>query len=407
MNILFLSPWFPFPLENGSKIRIYNLIKNLSRHHDVRLISFIREGERIDSQGLEGICNVEATIPFQEFNPRSLKSIAGFLAPIPRSVVDCYSSQMAKQVEISIKLHRPALIIASEIATALYGGRKWKIPCILDEMQLGLNYQLHTNSSSYFSRARKEIYRYKLHTYTKYMVKQYDACTVASEIEHRFVSNILGRMGNIYVLPNGVDIDLNKPANVDIQPDTLIYQGALTFSANLDAMSYFTTEIFPIVQREVPQVVIRITGRNDGVDLSHLSLNENVKFTGFVPDIRSEVSRSWACVVPLRLGGGTRLKILEAMALGTPVVASSKAVEGLYVTPGYHVLIGDTPEDFAFQVIRLLKDEQLRDMLSRNGRELVEKNYAWIDIGTCFEQIIDSVMNDRKTANANTIRFPE
>jgi len=172
-------------------------------------------------------------------------------------------------------------------------------------------------------------------------------------------------------------------------------------------MSYFTREIFPIVQREVPRVVIRITGRNDGVDLSHLILNENVKFTGFVPDIRSEVSRSWACVVPLRLGGGTRLKILEAMALGTPVVASSKAVEGLYVTPGYHVLIGDTPEDFAFQVIRLLKDEQLRDMLSRNGRELVEKNYAWIDIGTCFEQIIDSVMNDRKTANANTIRFPE
>jgi polysaccharide biosynthesis protein PslH len=395
MNILFLSPWFPYPPDNGSKIRIYNHIKNLSRKHDVRLITFYRDGDGIDPKSLDDICQLEAMIPFREFNARSWKSIAGFFIPVPRSTVDSYSSKMAQQLKSSITQKRPDLIIASEIWTAIYGGRKWKIPCILDEMQLGLNNQLYTNSRSIASKARKNLYRMKLNIYTKYLLKQYDACTVASEVERKYLAQVAGQPDNIHVIPNGVDLFINQPGLNEPQPNTLIYNGALTFNANFDAMSYFLSEIFPIIQKTTPDVSLKITGRTEGVELSKLPMNDRVIFTGFLPDIRTAVSSAWVCVVPLRYGGGTRLKILEAMALGTPVIATSKAIEGLCVTPGQDILLGDTPEDFATQVIRLLKDKNLREILSKNGRKLVESNYGWNVISSRFESLIEGVMNHK------------
>ncbi len=148
MKVLFLSPWFPYPPENGSKIRIYNLIKTLSHQHEIRLISFVREGEQVDPTGLDDICQLEAMIPWREFKPNSWKSLAGFFSPTPRSVVDTYSPQMAEQLKRSLEQERPDLIIASEMNTAIYAGRKWNIPCILDEMQLGLLSQVWSNSTS-------------------------------------------------------------------------------------------------------------------------------------------------------------------------------------------------------------------------------------------------------------------
>ncbi len=128
MNILFISPWFPYPPDNGSKVRIYNHLKTLSQQHEVRLISFVRDGEQVDQKALDGICRLEAKIPWQEFNPTSWKSLVGIFSPTPRSIVDTYSPKMSGQLQRSIRQELPDLIIASEMATAIYGGKKLKNP---------------------------------------------------------------------------------------------------------------------------------------------------------------------------------------------------------------------------------------------------------------------------------------
>jgi len=188
-----------------------------------------------------------------------------------------------------------------------------------------------------------------------------------------------------------VDLDWAVPGLAEPKADSLVFNGALTYYANADAMRFFAGEILPRIRAQRPSVMLRITGRSDGVDLTWLSADGSVALTGYLDDVRPVVAGSWACVVPLRIGGGTRLKILEAMALGTPVVATSKGAEGLDITPDQEVLIADEPAAFAAQTVCLLGDPELRQRLAANARLLVEERYGWQAIGSAFCQVVESV----------------
>jgi glycosyltransferase involved in cell wall biosynthesis len=155
-------------------------------------------------------------------------------------------------------------------------------------------------------------------------------------------------------------------------------------------MDHFLRHIFPLIRSRAPEAHLTITGSTEGVAMSRWSTDGRVTFTGYLADIRSKVSDSWVCVVPLRMGGGTRLKILEAMALGTPVVSTSKGAEGLDVEDGKHLLIGDTPEEFAMQTVRVLQEPDLRKSLSSHAIQLVKDKYDWADIGRRFCDLVES-----------------
>ena len=161
------------------------------------------------------------------------------------------------------------------------------------------------------------------------------------------------------IVPNGVDVtraSLAAPAPADSR---LIYPGSITYDANLDAVTFFASEILPLIRRARPHVELWVTGSTAGVETSALA-GAGVRFTGLLPDVDAAVRDSTVCVVPLRIGGGTRMKVLQAMALGTPVVATPKGVEGLDVMPGRHVLVADSPAHFAEQTLRLLQDASMR-----------------------------------------------
>jgi polysaccharide biosynthesis protein PslH len=353
----------------------------------------VREGEHVDTEGLNGICRVESTIPWREFVPHSWKSITGFLSPTPRSVIDTYSRQMAKQLQLALVQEFPDIIIASQLYAAIYVCRKLDIPSIFDEVELGMVSQKWSTSNSPVIKFRKRLNWVKAKAYTRRLIKQYDACTVVSDREKEILTQVVDGNIPVYVVPNGVDLNYHRPSITIPQPNTLIYHGALTFNANFDAIRYFLKDILPIIRVQAPEVKLTITGTIQGVDFSDLPLDDHIIFSGFLQDIRPAVAGSWACVVPLRLGGGTRLKILEAMALGTPVIATLKAAEGICITPGKNILLADSPEEFSAQTVRLLNDKQLRDELSKNGRELVENNYGWDAIGISFNRLIDDVMD--------------
>jgi glycosyltransferase involved in cell wall biosynthesis len=175
-------------------------------------------------------------------------------------------------------------------------------------------------------------------------------------------------------------------------PDTLIYSGSLTYHANYAAVDFFLRDIFPIIRAQRPGARLTVTGRLDGVPTERLSQQPGVTFTGYLDDIRPLIAGSMVNIVPLRSGGGTRLKILESLALGTPVVATPKGAEGLDLVPGRDLLIADQPADFAQAVLSLLADPDLRQTLRHNGRTAVEARYDFARIGESFCEFVESVV---------------
>jgi glycosyltransferase involved in cell wall biosynthesis len=180
----------------------------------------------------------------------------------------------------------------------------------------------------------------------------------------------------VAVVPNGVDLAGCAGPWPPPAPDTLIYPGALSYDANHDAVGYFIGAILPRIRSERPEVRLRVTGRATEAQIASLPRAEGVECTGYLDDVRPAVAGAWAEVVPLRKGGGTRLKVLEALALGTPVISTCKGVEGLALVPGRDVLVADTPADFAAATLRVLGSPALRAELASAGRRAAAA-YDW------------------------------
>ncbi len=178
--------------------------------------------------------------------------------------------------------------------------------------------------------------------------------------------------------------------------DTLIYPGALTFDANFDAVDYFLRDIFPRVKAQRPEVRFVVTGNAPPTLRTALPQIEGVEFTGYVPDVRPVIARSWCEVVPLRSGGGTRLKVLEALALGVPVVSTPKGIEGLALDDDIHVLVAPTTDEFVDATLRILDQPELRARLAEAGRRRVAELYDWRVIGERMNDLINEVAERRR-----------
>ena len=396
MRILVLSSWFPYPPDNGSRIRAYNLLKQISQCHEISLVSFARDGRGEMVGDLRDFCVSVEVVPWVEYSPRRLRAILGFLSSTPRSVVDTHSATMTQLVSKKLATREFDLVLASEMGTAPYVSNPQAIPAVLDEFQTGVIKEAYERAKKPETRFRNWLTWAKHRHYVASILRSFDACVVASAQEKANVREIAPAYDRVYVIPNGVDMDHYRPGSAVPVRDTLTYTGSLTYSANYDAVAHFLGDIFPHIQADVPGVKFKVTGSTQGVALDNLPLTNHVTFTGYLQDVRPVVARSWACVVPLRAGGGTRLKILEAMGLGTPVVSTSKGAEGLGVTHEADILIADDPADFAAQTVRLLRDPDLRQRLSENGRRLVENKYDWRLIGEQFNQLIESVVDTRR-----------
>jgi glycosyltransferase involved in cell wall biosynthesis len=288
------------------------------------------------------------------------------------------------------------VVVASQLYTAPYLSNMLTPPKIFEEVELTLIKEQYTRASTRPTRLRSQVTWLKHKQYMGWLLPQFDSCSVVSEIEKNHVREAAPQYDRVAIIPNGVDMEALRLSDVEPQPQTLVFNGALTYKANHDGMRYFLKEIWPSLRIAESHLNLSITGSTKGVDLSQLQLSDGVTLTGYVPDIRPIVAGAWACVVPLRIGGGTRLKILEAMALGTPVIATTKGAEGIAVMPEENILIADDPTRFVAQTVRLLHDADLRKRLSENGRRLIEEKYNWQTLGDQFNALIESVVSERR-----------
>jgi glycosyltransferase involved in cell wall biosynthesis len=240
-------------------------------------------------------------------------------------------------------------------------------------------------------------------------MRRFDRTTVVSDVERALCASIGGDVGSIRVVANGADRALLLRRAQPV-PAQLVYPGSVTYSANLDAVQFFVREVLPLIQKSRPDVSLLVTGATEGTDLSEFRANPAITFTGRVADIAGVVAASDVCVVPLRIGGGTRLKVLEAMAVGTPIVSTGKGAEGLRVTDGRNILIADDPHAFAARVLRVVNDAALRRRLAVAGRRLIERLYTWDRAGDALGHVLDEAFDRRRTARhglqAATRRVP-
>jgi glycosyltransferase involved in cell wall biosynthesis len=397
MRILFISRWFPFPANNGSKIRIWNLLKQLSRGYDIHLVAFADAGEADDESmaHLRSLCQDITIVPKPHYYPNRFKALLGYLSPLPRSVVGRDSAPMRRTLADLVASDKHDIVLVSQIETAAYAVPNTTGLKLLDEVELAAYVDTLKAQHTTIRHLRFWLTAIKHYRYVAGIVRQFDTCTTVSERERCELLRLVPNHASVEIVPNGVDVQAYRGDFGEPAPATLVYCGALTFFANFDAMSYFLHEVYPLILSKVAQTKLLITGKTDGVSLHQLPLGGalqrgSVDFTGYLDDIRPTVARSWISIVPLRVGGGTRVKILESLALGTPVVATTKGAEGLDLVPGRDILLADTPSDFAAAVLTVFQDVELRDSLSRNGRHAVAAKYDWEIIGRTLRNLVDS-----------------
>ena len=390
MKVLFLSAWYPYPPSNGSKLRIFNLLRGLAQHHEVSLISFADQAQKTVPPELASLCTQVHTVQSPVYHPHRLRSAVGLFNLAPRYIVDTYSADMDALIRHEVS-RGCDLVIASQWSTASYFSAFQSCPAVFEEVEVGLFESKRTNVKSALGRMRHSLTLLKMKFYLRNILQYFRACTVVSNAEVERVRHMAPGYKAIQTIPNGVDLEkyalaTDAARSPRSSSNTLIFTGSFNFSANYDAMQWFVGEILPRLRVHVPDANLVITGDHAGLPLpSH----DHVTLSGFVDDIHGMVADSTISIAPIRQGGGTRLKILEAMALRTPVVATSKGAEGLAVRNGEHLLIADTPEAFAQAIVRLLSDADLRRRMAQNAHELVRTQYDWRIIMPRFLNLVE------------------
>lgn len=403
MRILFLSRWFPHPVNNGSKIRVFNLLNALRAEHEVALIAF--SAEKVASASLaamQALCSDVRVVPYRGFHPTGLKARLGFFSPVPRSVVDTFNVEMQAAVEAVATAWQPELVIASQIDMAPYALAVGNVVRVLEELELAVPYDAYRAEQG-VAHYRKGLTWWKLDRYLRRTLPAFDLVTVVSARERDLAVQVCPDGPPTQIVPNGADLATLSRVKTPPTPGTLIYSGALSYHANYDAVHYFLTEIFPLILAQAPETRLLVTGSTQGVAIEQLPQISNVHFTGYLDDVWPAVAGSWVSVVPLRLGGGTRLKVLESLALGTPVVATPKGVEGLDLRADVDVMVGADPRSFADKTLALLHDVGRRQQLAAQGRRAVTR-YDWAAIGGQLNALLAETVA-RRQASAPRVRW--
>jgi glycosyltransferase involved in cell wall biosynthesis len=226
----------------------------------------------------------------------------------------------------------------------------------------------------------------RMHEFERSASEQFDGVVAVSEEECRRFATDFGLKNVLGAVPTGVDTTFFQPTTDPRQPQSLVFLGSMDWMPNIDAAEYFAQEMLPKLRQKFPQTSVTIVGRNPTPRIRELAGSvPGVHVTGTVDDVRPYIARAELMIVPLRIGGGTRIKIYEGMATGIPVVSTRIGAEGLPVTDGQNILLADSPEDFCRQVGSLFEDAAARQRIGQNGLDFVRENFGWASVNRVFE----------------------
>ena len=400
MRLLWLKTELLHPVDKGGKIRTYQMLKELKREHHVTYLT-LDDGTAARDARERAVeyCHKLVAVP----HSTRRKFSAGFYAELATNLVSPLPYFMKKYESAAMKREiikrtgvedfdvlvcdflQPSINIPKSVNT-----RTLLFQHNVEAMIWKRHYEVQKNPV-------KKFYFYgqwrKAFAYERAACRRFDEVVAVSREDAETMRRDYG-VERIADVPTGVDTEFFRPSReVEREPNSLIFTGSMDWLPNEDAIQFFTREVLPRIRREIPDVTLTVVGRNPFQSLIELAKRDpSIRVTGRVEDVRPFMEKAAIYVVPMRIGGGTRLKIYEAMAMEKPVVSTTVGAEGLPVRAGEELLIADTPESFAESVVRVLRDEELGHRLSERAAETVRTKFSWKKVAAIFAAACERAM---------------
>jgi polysaccharide biosynthesis protein PslH len=383
LRILYLTQVLPYPLDSGPKIRIYHMLRHLARHHQITLVSFVREKkEAAHVEHLRTWCAAVHTVLIKRSFVRDALAMArSLLSRKPFLIVRDDLSSMHAQVSQLYQdtafdfVHADQLVMA-QYALACRGAKK-----TLDEhnsvwtMMRRLSQAAQPGLRKFFMDLEwRKLQKYEIET-----CLQFDIVLGVTEEDKQAIQSLAPESNlQITVVPIGIDVDSLPRIERNVQAQNVVCVGGMFWPPNIDGVVWFGEEVFPLIKHKSPATLFFVIGGRPDSQIIELGARDSqIRVTGYVEDPTEYLRDSAVFIVPVRAAGGMRVKILDAWARGIPIVSTSIGCEGIEVRPGENILIADKQADFAEAVLRILRDAALARRLAENGRRWVEQKYDW------------------------------
>jgi len=389
MRLLFVTPYVPYPPSFGGSIRIYNLARELACRNEVSILAFAETDGMGDPKGLKPFCREVICVP-RDVSAKRWRQFASIFSKRSFQITFHYNVCMQKAIEDTVsRLNIEAIIVEFSQMTGFSFPKG--IALILDEHNV--EYDLLARMAEKGSPVRKLFNRLEVQKFRKEELRAVRDATltlVTSRRDRELLERDVPGL-NAAVVTNGVDVAYFSRPEVPRKPNTAVFVGATHYYPNEDGVLFFLNEVLDRILLEMPDFRFVVVGGNPPPSLTG-AVSGNVEVTGFVDDVRPYMWQASVFVVPLRMGGGTRFKVVEALAAETPVVSTRLGSEGIPVTSGKEVMLADEPAAFADAVLAILRDENLSRHLSTNGLAFVKKHFDWSVVGRGLEAAIRSAI---------------
>jgi polysaccharide biosynthesis protein PslH len=401
MKILFVHKQILFPRDTGGKIRVLNVLKHLGKWHDVTYVSNLRPGEEQYLPQMQALGLRTELIPGETSKRGGARFFASVAAnvfsPYPFTISRNYDPAVRAKIAGLLSAERYDLLICDTIVMARHTiGLPAPASILFQHNVEAQILRRHADIST--GRVKRWFMRdqwRKMVRFEKDCGNHFDGVIAVSEQDKVLFERDYG-WNHVRAIDTAVDEEFFQSDGTDEVPGRVVFLGSMDWMPNQDGVRWFVREVWPAVQAAHPQATFHIVGRNPPAEIRALSATPGVTVVGGVPDVRPHLGAAAVVVVPLLVGGGTRLKIYEAMASGRAVVSTGIGAEGLPVVPGEHYLRADDPTAFAKAIGTLLASAEARNGIGRAADRFVRTNYGSEPVARQFEAICQAVVTARR-----------
>jgi sugar transferase (PEP-CTERM/EpsH1 system associated) len=377
MQILYLAQRVPYPPDRGDKIATYHHIRHLARNHEVAvacLADGVEDMARV--AGLSPLATSVDAVPLSARRAR-LRALAAVARKKPLTLAYFDEPELHERVRKRVSSHRFDAIVVYSSSMAQFVEDEAGIPRVMAFSDLdSLKWAQYATSTLPPLSWVYGVEAHRLLRYEQHVAATFNHSLVCSARELKECQKLMPG-ARVSCVSNGVDLDYFQPRPVARAANALIFTGVMDYLPNIDGVTWFCRKVLPVLQKQVPDVTFTICGARPTRKVRQLARLPGVVVTGRVPDVRRYLASASVCVVPLRIARGIQNKLLEAMAMGLPAVATTAAFDGIEATDGVDLLVADEPREFASQILRLLKDKALRNRIGASARAVMERKYSW------------------------------
>jgi len=402
MKILFVTNSVPYPPTDGVRIKTYNLLKQLSKKHELYLLSFYRKGVdsfREISTHLEQLCTIVKLIPHNKKKFRNIGALLNLVNPFvskPFFAKEYESEEMRKAVEGFLRNKEIDIIHFDTLGAGQYIEAVKDTAAVLslnDSLALSYMDEARLYPAKNFIKKIKSIMHFlEVYRYEKELCGRFQKCHVVSELDRQYLHKMNGQI-DVEVIPNGVDTDFYRPLRLEQEYPSLVFEGGMGGGA-ADYAIWFIDYVLGLVRKSIPDIKLYLVGKNPDKKLFKIAAeSKNIIVTGFVDDVRPYVDRATIFVCPVLRSSGILNKVLQAMAMEKAVVGTHWGFSGIKGCAEWeNMLSAKTAEEFAAAIVELLNNEDKRKTLGKNARLLVRNNYSWEKTAEGFERLYEKAI---------------